>query len=83
MRNTSGQDRLSFPLFFDPDFMAPMRPLPAVAEIAGVSIARDGEQVAARLRFPHAAVRRVRHIPVAQRIRRHAERAVELRRARQ
>ena len=28
--NVSGYDRLSFPLFFDPDFMAPMRPLPAV-----------------------------------------------------
>jgi isopenicillin N synthase-like dioxygenase len=26
--NRSGQDRLSFPLFFDPDFEAPMRPLP-------------------------------------------------------
>ena len=29
--NVSGQDRLSFPLFFDPDFAAPMRPLPGVA----------------------------------------------------
>ena len=29
--NDSGQDRLSFPLFFDPDFLAPMKPLPAVA----------------------------------------------------
>jgi isopenicillin N synthase-like dioxygenase len=29
--NRSGHDRLSFPLFFDPDFEAPMRPLPAVA----------------------------------------------------
>lgn len=29
--NTSGRDRLSFPLFFDPAFDAPMRPLPAVA----------------------------------------------------
>lgn len=29
--NTSGRDRLSFPLFFDPDFAAPMRPLPQVA----------------------------------------------------
>jgi isopenicillin N synthase-like dioxygenase len=26
--NRSGQDRLSFPLFFDPDFEAPMQPLP-------------------------------------------------------
>lgn len=31
VRNVSGHDRLSFPLFFDPDFMAPMRPLPDVA----------------------------------------------------
>src|SRR4051812_45289383 len=30
--NRSGQDRLSFPLFFDPDFLAPMRPLPVAAE---------------------------------------------------
>jgi isopenicillin N synthase-like dioxygenase len=29
--NESGEDRLSFPLFFDPDFLAPMQPLPAVA----------------------------------------------------
>jgi len=29
--NRSGHDRLSFPLFFDPDFTAAMRPLPAVA----------------------------------------------------
>ena len=28
VRNRSGQDRLSFPLFFDPDFNAPLRPLP-------------------------------------------------------
>jgi isopenicillin N synthase-like dioxygenase len=28
--NGSGQDRLSFPLFFDPDFLATMRPLPTV-----------------------------------------------------
>ncbi len=26
--NRSGRDRLSFPLFFDPDFAAVMRPLP-------------------------------------------------------
>ena len=31
VRNESGEDRLSFPLFFDPDFLAPMKPLPAVA----------------------------------------------------
>ncbi|HEY9217213.1 MAG TPA: 2OG-Fe(II) oxygenase family protein, partial [Phenylobacterium sp.] len=29
--NRSGQDRLSFPLFFDPDFLARMEPLPQVA----------------------------------------------------
>jgi isopenicillin N synthase-like dioxygenase len=32
--NTSGQDRLSFPLFFDPDFLAPMTPLPSQAVMA-------------------------------------------------
>jgi isopenicillin N synthase-like dioxygenase len=31
VRNLSGHDRLSFPLFFDPDFLAPMRPLPVAA----------------------------------------------------
>ncbi|THD81698.1 MAG: isopenicillin N synthase family oxygenase [Phenylobacterium sp.] len=36
VRNRSGQDRLSFPLFFDPDFLAPMQPLP----IAAVDAAR-------------------------------------------
>ena len=34
--NVSGHDRLSFPLFFDPDFMAPMKPLPAVATDAAI-----------------------------------------------
>src|SRR5690349_16332366 len=33
--NRSGADRLSFPLFFDPDFAAPMQPLPAVATAQG------------------------------------------------
>ena len=28
VRNVSGHDRLSFPLFYDPDFAAEMRPLP-------------------------------------------------------
>ena len=32
VRNESGHDRLSFPLFFDPDFLAPMRPLPVAAD---------------------------------------------------
>ncbi|MGA0601434.1 isopenicillin N synthase family dioxygenase [Caulobacter sp. KR2-114] len=40
--NTSGHDRLSFPLFFDPDFLAPMRPLPQAA-------AEDARQAAARI----------------------------------
>lgn len=31
VRNVSGQDRLSFPLFFDPDFAAEMKPLPEQA----------------------------------------------------
>ncbi|THD58955.1 2-oxoglutarate and iron-dependent oxygenase domain-containing protein [Phenylobacterium sp.] len=31
VRNLSGQDRLSFPLFFDPDFRAHMHPLPVAA----------------------------------------------------
>ena len=37
--NRSGHDRLSFPLFFDPDFEAPMRPLPAVATDASLAVA--------------------------------------------
>lgn len=32
VRNVSGHDRLSFPLFFDPDFEAPMTPLPMDAQ---------------------------------------------------
>ncbi|MCR5880397.1 isopenicillin N synthase family oxygenase [Phenylobacterium sp. J367] len=31
VRNVSGHDRLSFPLFFDPDFTARMQPLPQAA----------------------------------------------------
>ena len=37
VRNLSGRGRLSFPLFFDPDFAAEMQPLPrpsAAAELA-------------------------------------------------
>jgi len=41
VKNISGYDRLSFPLFFDPDFMAPMRPLPAIATDAAV---RDADK---------------------------------------
>jgi isopenicillin N synthase-like dioxygenase len=39
--NESGHDRLSFPLFFDPDFAAPMRPLPARATGPGRPAAPD------------------------------------------
>lgn len=35
--NRSGHDRLSFPLFFDPDFTAPMQPLP----VASAQVAAD------------------------------------------
>jgi isopenicillin N synthase-like dioxygenase len=35
VRNVSGRDRLSFPLFFDPNFAAPMRPLPSTVIEAG------------------------------------------------
>ncbi|WP_282609267.1 isopenicillin N synthase family oxygenase [Pelagibius sp. Alg239-R121] len=41
VRNVSGEDRLSFPLFFDPDFVAEMQPLPQQA-------ARPAEQDVAR-----------------------------------
>jgi isopenicillin N synthase-like dioxygenase len=44
VRNTSGRDRLSFPLFFDPDFVAPMRPLPAVATDAALRDADKAER---------------------------------------
>ena len=39
--NESGEDRLSFPLFFDPDFLAPMKPLPAAATNAAL---RDADR---------------------------------------
>lgn len=35
VRNMSGRDRLSFPLFFDPDFAAEIRSLPPHARIGG------------------------------------------------
>lgn len=44
VKNVSGHDRLSFPLFFDPDFMAPMRPLPAVAADAALHDADRAER---------------------------------------
>jgi len=42
--NESGADRLSFPLFFDPDFRAPMKPLPAVATDASRRAADRAER---------------------------------------
>ncbi|MDM0011527.1 isopenicillin N synthase family oxygenase [Variovorax sp. J22P168] len=36
MRNTSGRDRLSFPLFFDPDFEARVRPIEGLAGAAAL-----------------------------------------------
>ena len=44
VRNVSGHDRLSFPLFFDPDFSAPMRPLPSVATDASLAAADRAER---------------------------------------
>jgi isopenicillin N synthase-like dioxygenase len=49
VRNVSGQDRLSFPLFFDPDFAAVIQPLPATSGRDRVEADRaerwDGESV--------------------------------------
>jgi isopenicillin N synthase-like dioxygenase len=42
--NESGRDRLSFPLFFDPDFLAPMKPLPAAATDAARRAADRAER---------------------------------------
>jgi isopenicillin N synthase-like dioxygenase len=41
VRNVSGHDRLSFPLFFDPDFAARIEPLPLHAAIDARSIDAD------------------------------------------
>ncbi len=41
VRNISGKDRLSFPLFFDPDFAAEIRPLPQHAAIDVAKIDED------------------------------------------
>jgi isopenicillin N synthase-like dioxygenase len=41
VRNASGRDRLSFPLFFDPDFAAPMQPLPRRAVVDAGAIEED------------------------------------------
>ena len=45
VRNVSGHDRLSFPLFFDPDFTAKMAPLPGVQPITGAQGRWDGASV--------------------------------------
>ena len=45
VRNVSGQDRLSFPLFFDPDFTARMVPLPGAASVTGAEGRWDGASV--------------------------------------
>ena len=44
VRNISGHDRLSFPLFFDPDFLSPMKPLPAVATDRAIRDADKAER---------------------------------------
>lgn len=44
VKNVNGHDRLSFPLFFDPDFMAPMQPLPVVATDAALRDADKAER---------------------------------------
>jgi isopenicillin N synthase-like dioxygenase len=41
VRNISGRDRLSFPLFFDPDFTAEIRPLPQHSRIDASLLAAD------------------------------------------
>jgi isopenicillin N synthase-like dioxygenase len=48
--NQSGQDRLSFPLFFDPDFLAVMHPLP-IAAVETARIEADRTE-----RWDHASV---------------------------
>ncbi len=44
VRNASAHDRLSFPLFFDPDFSARIEPLPRHAAIGTTLIERDRAQ---------------------------------------
>ena len=44
MRNVSGHERLSFPLFFDPDFAARIEPLPLHATIDRRLIDEDRAQ---------------------------------------
>ena len=45
VKNISGHDRLSFPLFFDPDFTAKMAPLPGIAITTGADGRWDGASV--------------------------------------
>jgi isopenicillin N synthase-like dioxygenase len=45
VRNTSGRDRLSFPLFFDPDFAAEIKPLPRQSRL---DAARSAAETAER-----------------------------------
>ena len=45
VKNISGHDRLSFPLFFDPDFTARMAPLPGIAITTGADGRWDGASV--------------------------------------
>lgn len=45
VRNSSGRSRLSFPLFFDPDFTAEVRPLPTAAAIDDRAERWDGASV--------------------------------------
>jgi isopenicillin N synthase-like dioxygenase len=45
VKNVSGHDRLSFPLFFDPDFTAKMAPLPGVAITTSADGRWDGASV--------------------------------------
>ena len=44
VRNRAGHDRLSFPLFFDPDFAAEIRPLPHYAAVDLASVAEDRQR---------------------------------------
>jgi isopenicillin N synthase-like dioxygenase len=44
VRNTSGRDRLSFPLFFDPDVTAEVRPLPRRAVVDDALVEQDRQR---------------------------------------
>ena len=49
--NTSGRDRISLPFFFDPNFAAPVQPLPQFAQAAARAIEADRAS-----RWDHASV---------------------------